>query len=184
MAGEITKIKDFKLLPEPIKDWLSSTRITDLISDLNKKLSFDDEERIRVIPTMILRLCLGDLAPQNFLNELIGKLKLNPMIAKSAVQEIFESILRPIEVILRNELNIDLKTTMAEPEIPTLKETGLPPLPPLRVPPPILPRPTPPSSAIASREGGQPPIMKVPINVPKQSPVTERVEKDNLDSKI
>lgn len=102
-------ITDFRELPDPVKGWLSSTQITYLVSDLNRRLGFSEEEKMVVIPTLILRLAISDMSPEMFVSELSRLLDISPSAAKALAQEIEEKMLRPIELVLRNELGIDVK---------------------------------------------------------------------------
>lgn len=99
----------FKTLPDPVKDWLASTQITYLVSDLNRRLGFSEAEKMTVIPTLILRLAISAVDPENFISELGKLLDLSPSASKALAQEIEEKMLRPIEVALRNEVGIDIK---------------------------------------------------------------------------
>lgn len=149
--GQTTKL-EFKSLPEPIKTWLASGQATNFVYEINRGLGAQGENR-RVIPTLILRLCVGDLAAGNFAKELSEKLNLDAAKTQSVLQDIEQKILRPVGI----------KIIQAAPAPVSAAPASPPTIPPLRVPSP-------------------PPVMKVPINVPKQSPIAERVE--NRDTNI
>lgn len=162
---------EFKELPDPIKTWLASTQITLLVSDLNKRLGFKEEGKMRVIPTLILRLAISDITPNRFISELSKLLGVSPELAKSIAQEIEEKMLRPIEIILRNQLGIDIKLIHVSPSAA--------PMPPRPTPivPPMPPRPTPQAQSTSPTM----PIIKVPINIteskPALPPIPPREEK-------
>src|SRR3989344_286811 len=120
MAETKTTIIEFLDLSEPIRTWLASSEIVYVIVDINRKLNFKGE-KMRVIPTLVLRLVLNDLPPENFVSELGDKLGLSFSAAKILAQEIEERVLRPIEVPLRNEIGIDIKAIYlnAEQSAPT-----------------------------------------------------------------
>ena len=73
---------------------------------------------MRIIPTLVRRLALNDLPPENFVSELSDKLGLSFSAAKMLAQEIEERVLRPIEVPLRNEIGIDIKAIYLNAEQP------------------------------------------------------------------
>jgi hypothetical protein len=99
-------IKSVLDLPEPIKDWLSSTRLTYINIDMNRRLGINEERGV-VIPRAVTELIMGDLSPRNFVGELSRRLNLSPSSAKIIAKEIEEKILHPIEADLK-ELGIDV----------------------------------------------------------------------------
>ena len=99
---------DFRELPEPVKLWLSSSSLTFLVETINKRLGFKDEGKMRVIPSAVLRLVLGNLAPEDFINDLAVKLGISFSSVKMLAHEIEEKLLKPIEIPLRTELGIDI----------------------------------------------------------------------------
>jgi len=117
MAQIKTTIIEFLDLSEPIRTWLASSEIVYVIVDINRKLNFKGE-KMRIIPTLVLRLALNDLPPENFVSELSDKLGLSFSAAKMLAQEIEERVLRPIEVPLRNEIGIDIKAIYLNAEQP------------------------------------------------------------------
>lgn len=103
-----TLLEDFQALPEAIKNWLASIRLTSLISDINQKLGLQEEKR-KILPQLILRLAVADLNPEDFIGEMMQELKINFQTAKALAQEIITKSLNPIEAPLREEMGIDIK---------------------------------------------------------------------------
>lgn len=141
----------FEALPESVKDWLASERLTYLIIDINRRLGLRAEKQA-VIPNLIFRLATRDLNPKNFINELSQQLNLSFSSAKALVHELEEKILKPIEISLRNKVGVDVKSIyLGEPEVvekkppvaiispPTSPTRVAPPPPPIRVEPPKIP---------------------------------------------
>jgi hypothetical protein len=90
-------------VPQKIKDWFGSEKITNSIIDLNQNIGIDElEERGRIIPKLLLRLEVKDLLPQNFTQELSNQLEANYEIAKGISREIKKQILEPISHNLLN----------------------------------------------------------------------------------
>lgn len=81
-------------VPEPIKIWLGSDVVIDVIEDLYKKFNLDPESR--AVPKLLLRLEIQDLAARNFWAELASQLKLSKESAKPVIEEIRGRILNPI----------------------------------------------------------------------------------------
>lgn len=106
---KLSTADSFKALPESIKDWLGSDLITNYISDINKKLGIKGERR-SIIPRLIVRLVAKDLLPQNFIDELAKALNAPPAAAKAIAQEISDKALQPIEIGLRRDTGVDVKT--------------------------------------------------------------------------
>src|SRR3989344_2845497 len=129
--ADITQLKpsiadSFKVLPESIKDWLGSDLITNYISDINKKLGIKGKKR-SIIPRLIVRLVTKDLLPADFIGELAKTLNAPPAAAKAIAQEIFDKTLQPIEIGLRRDTGIDVKTIFfGKPK--EAREGGLSPL--------------------------------------------------------
>lgn len=72
------------------------------------QFGIEDEKDI-VIPTLVLRLCVQDLDPRDFVNELSHQLNVDFAKAKEITQVIEEIILRPIETELRRDVGVDIK---------------------------------------------------------------------------
>ncbi len=184
-------LTNFKELPDPVRGWLASTQITYLISDLNRRLGFSEEEKMRVVPTLILRLAISNLDPENFVSELSKLLDISPSAAKTLAQEVEEKMLRPVEIVLRNELGIDIKLIHFTKEMPVSAEIPKPTVPEIPtmiataeaahpttaakpeeirpVPPPIYrPQPMPPQAA-----GATPASRPIPV-MPRVEPLPVR----------
>jgi|SRR3989344_1025757 len=100
----------FQSLPDNIKEWLGDENVALEISEINNKLSINLlDDRSGVIPHLILRLCVQDIEPRNFINELSHKLNLSFESAKILTKEIEEKILKPIEAPLKIDVGVDLK---------------------------------------------------------------------------
>lgn len=142
----------FMSLPEPLRDWLASERVTLAIIEINKRLGLFGI-LIEIIPTAILRLVVKDLEPKNFIAALIQELDIDTPAAAAIAQEIETKILRPVELPLRNQLGVDIKMIYAAAPSNISAPSRPSGLPPLRVPstPAAMPKP-------------QEEIMKVPIN--------------------
>lgn len=166
----------FNELPEKIRDWLTSERATYAVVEINKKLEIFGEA-LRVIPGLITRLVVKQLEPKDFAGELSEKLGLSNAEAAETAREIFEKILKPIDLQLK-EVGvfsglIFARTTQTPPPPPT---TSAPTTPTFQTPPiPSIQRPVPP--LIQTQEAAHPPqsqnppsIVKIPINVTTPRP--------------
>lgn len=100
--------EQFSALPESIRKWLSSEELVFIISDIETKLGLSDE-KILIIPNLILRLVVQDLDPQNFINELAKELGVDFSVAKTITEDIEKSALRPIAAELRDKLGLEVK---------------------------------------------------------------------------
>src|SRR3989344_4939539 len=100
----------FQSLPDNIKEWLGDENVALEISEINNKLSINLlDDRSGVIPHLILRLCVQDIEPRNFINELSHSLNISFESAKTLTKEIEEKILKPIEAPLKIDVGVDLK---------------------------------------------------------------------------
>ncbi len=106
-------MNEFKSLPEQVRSWLSSSVATTIISRINKRLGITDRDKMRIIPSSVLRIVLSDLLPDNLYGELLIQLNLNDVVATSLTKEIEETIFRPIELTLRNQVGIDTKAILS-----------------------------------------------------------------------
>ncbi len=152
-------ITNFKELPDPLKGWLASSQLTFLISDLNRRLGFREEEEMRVIPTLILRLAISSVEPEEFVSQLSKLLDISPSAAHALAQEIEEKMLRPVETVLRSELGIDIKLIHFGKEIAPEKEF----VPQMLIPSPEVAHPT-------SEQSANP--VQVPASGPMPMPPT------------
>lgn len=100
--------EQFSSLPENIKKWLSSEELVFIITDIETKLGLSDE-KILIIPKLILRLVVQDLAPQNFIHELSQELGVDFNVAKTITEDIEKNALRPIASELRDKLGLEVK---------------------------------------------------------------------------
>lgn len=109
-----SKLQDLlQEVPEDIKEWVGSEKITNTIIKLNEKLGLKDDKR-RIIPRMLLRLETKDLHPAEFIEEIAHSLDIGMKSANMIAEEIKEKVLEPIEPSLDQwGVNIDL----IEPEI-------------------------------------------------------------------
>lgn len=82
-------------VPDPIKIWLGSDVVINAVEDLYKKFNLDPESR--VIPKLLLRLEIQDLAARHFWAELASQLKLSKESAQPVIEEIRGRILNPIQ---------------------------------------------------------------------------------------
>ncbi|MBU6141785.1 hypothetical protein KGO95_01530 [Patescibacteria group bacterium] len=98
----------FSLLPDKIKEWLSSEELVYIIGDIETKLGLSDE-KVLVIPSLILRLVVQDIEPQDFTNTLSQELGVSSLIAKTIAEEVEKNALRPIEGELRSKTGIETK---------------------------------------------------------------------------
>ncbi len=109
MAKEYNlNLEDFDSLPDQIKDWLSSAPVSYFIMDINRRLGFKDN-RLAVIPKLIFMLVTKIIKPDEFINELSHELNVSFENAKTITEEIEKNILRPIEISLRSDTDIDIK---------------------------------------------------------------------------
>lgn len=148
----------FQKLPPAIKDWLTSDRTTYAIIDFNKRLNMEGE-LTRILPTLILRLAVKDLKPENFIGELSFNFDLSFEEAAKLAREIEEKIFKGITNQLR-QLGVDIKLIYAaQPPQTEVKLTHTPtpvpgPMPKLPTPPP--PKPIPEKILLQTKEAAHP----------------------------
>lgn len=125
-------------VPDDIRTWFGSSRVANEIIKLNKKFEIP-ENKIGVLPRTILRLQVKDILPQDFSKEIFSNLGTGQSSANTIVEEIIESILKPIADPLRNwgvEINL---IKPIEAELPARQIIAPPPPPPPQIayePPP------------------------------------------------
>lgn len=90
----------FMELPERVRDWLTSERVTYTIIEINKKLDLFGS-LLTVIPNLITKLVTKNLDPKNFTKELEDGLGIDNEQAQGISREIVEKILRPIDLPLK-----------------------------------------------------------------------------------
>lgn len=101
-------ITTFHSLPINVRNWLASERFSYIVRDINSKLGLRDERR-SVIARYVAELVMKKLGPLDFVNELSHELNVSFQTAKSITADIENSVLKPIENELRNDLGIDIK---------------------------------------------------------------------------
>lgn len=172
-------------LPEKVREWLTSERVTFTIIELNKKLDLIGNS-LSVIPNLVTRLVTNNLEPKNFIQELEDGLGLDSEQAVEISKEIVEKILKPIDLQLKETgvfANLIFGGTPvppapATPAVPTRPAPILPSTPTAPAP---IPRPTPLPSTILQTPSAPtprpapippplPPIVKIPINVAPSKP--------------
>lgn len=101
----------FISLPQSIREWLIDENVALFVDEINTKLGFNDisDSKSEIVPHLILRLCVQDLEPRNFINELSHELNISFESAKTLTKEIEEKILKPIEAPLKIDVGVDLK---------------------------------------------------------------------------
>ncbi len=116
---------DFDNLPKTIKDWLSSSRLTLLIIDLNKRLNITGPKQF-IISILVEKLITGAIEPQDFVSALADELDLSQSAAKALTKEIERIALHPIEQNLKDELGVDTALLHLEQEtdLPSLSNIG------------------------------------------------------------
>lgn len=98
----------FVQLPDNVRQWLASEKVLAVITDMNDRLEYYGD-KVGVIPWLIMRLAVKDLAPKYFMSELRDYLVVDENEARAITEEIDKRILRPIEPAL-NRLGIDLNS--------------------------------------------------------------------------
>ncbi len=100
----------YQSLPESVQQWLNDENVILMIDEINQKLNLSiEDETAEIIPNLILRLCVQDLSPRDFINELSHYLDISFESAKTLTKEIEEKILKPIEAPLKIDVGVDLK---------------------------------------------------------------------------
>lgn len=100
--------EQFSALPENVKKWLASEELVFIISEIETKLGISDE-KILIIPSLILRLVTQDLEPQKFIQELSKEMRVDFLVAKTITEDIEKNALRPIAAELRDKLGLEVK---------------------------------------------------------------------------
>ena len=99
MFGESPLQQALPNVPEEIRSWIGSEKITYFLMRLNDQLGLKDE-RARIIPRLLLRLEVKDVHPAGFTDALSQELQIGPGAAKSIAAELVENALKPIEPAL------------------------------------------------------------------------------------
>lgn len=121
----------FNSLPRHIKEWLSSEQVSYLVHEINNHFDFRNE-KMMIIPNLILYLSVKELDPLNFLYELSQKLNIDFDQAKIIAKEIEEKILKPIKMKLY-DIGIDISMIhYGKPEPKIIEKTVPPASPPIK----------------------------------------------------
>ncbi len=110
----------FVELPDNVRKWLASEKVLAVVSDMNERLEYFGD-KVGVIPWLITRLAVKDLAPKYFMSELCDYLVVSSDEARAITEEIDKRILRPIEPAL-NRLDIDLNSLYLGQAAPAMAE--------------------------------------------------------------
>jgi uncharacterized protein YpuA (DUF1002 family) len=97
-------MKTLSLLPN-IEEWISSEKITHLIMGLNTSYKISSG----IIAGLVYDLVIKKTAPENLVIELNKKINFDSKRLGVLVAEIKEKLLKPIEVPLRQDLQIDIQ---------------------------------------------------------------------------
>ncbi|MBI1961013.1 MAG: hypothetical protein HYS43_01935 [Candidatus Liptonbacteria bacterium] len=114
MAVDIQE--QFDGLPKEIRTWLSSDRATQLVRGISSSLNLTKEESRRIVPRAILRLVTGDLAPQDFIDDVSIDFDISRSSARIIAEEIDKRILKPIDKQLLIDAGIDTKLIFLQTE--------------------------------------------------------------------
>lgn len=143
----------FSALPESVKEWLASEELVFIITEIETKLGLSDE-KILVIPNLILRLIVQDIEPQEFITELSKELGVEFPVAKTIAEDIERKALRPIETELRNKTGLEIKLIFyGKTEGEKIKNQGIPPIGKIQPVPSSLPK-----MSVPSASSGQAPL--------------------------
>lgn len=118
--------ESFLLLPEDVRDWLTSEQATYLVIDINKRLDLFGED-LKTIPNLITRLAVKDLDPKNLAVALKKELDVDFEQAKALAREIEEKILRPVAIPLKQANGVDVRDIyLGKQELAPEEELGIP----------------------------------------------------------
>ena len=116
----------FLSLPQPIINWLTSDSATNTIIKINGRLGLEGD-LLRIIPSLISKLVIQSLKPEEFTKELTLGLDLDPNQGEIISREIYLGILKPIETPLKDALDINLSAIFArKTEEPKSASTAVP----------------------------------------------------------
>ena len=93
-------IAAFRTLQPELREWLTSDEAMAATAAIAERLVLSRDQEMR-LPTLILRLATGDLAPESFKAEAAQALGVGSDIAEQATKGIAETILAPIAQALR-----------------------------------------------------------------------------------
>lgn len=178
--AEVKKIIEFKELPEPVKNWLSSTLVTNIILGINRKYGFlENVEKVIVIPGLVFDICTKEIEPREVIQKLKNGLGITDSEAQSLAEEIKIKVLKPIGSSLFGNVGIDIEAITSMPTQP-LPSTPLMAPPPAPRPAPIAP-PVPQKPMPAPTLPPLPPVVKIPINVSPSKPPLPPIQNKNLE---
>jgi|GEM_PF-3828663 len=119
----------FSELPDKIKDWIASDKITYLIMALNEKIRLTGKQE-EIIPRLVFNLVTKQFNPLNIKTALLRDLNVDSQKAEWIGAELKDKILKPIEKPLW-DIGVDIqhitagripaaqrKTSPAKPEVP------------------------------------------------------------------
>jgi hypothetical protein len=137
----------FELLPEAIRDWLTSERATYITVDINKRFNVP-RYALPSIAELITRLAVGDIHPTEIIQELAFDMELSSSAAETLYHEVEEKLLKPIADDLK-KIDIDIhlaKIAPATTQAPSAPlETLMPAQNPIRI---NVNKPIPPNPAL------------------------------------
>lgn len=92
----------YKKLPEQIKEYLSSDKTSDIISDIYQKYNVSEEEILN-ISNLINQVLFGIIPMEDFQVILERDVKIKKDIAKNLYQEIYRYVFLPVKDFLKTE---------------------------------------------------------------------------------
>ncbi|MEZ4156628.1 MAG: hypothetical protein R3B52_01440 [Candidatus Paceibacterota bacterium] len=108
LSSQQTAQKTFYLLPEAIKNWLTSDRVVEVIEHINKENQFFGE-RLPVIARDITRLVLTLTPPEAFTKALATDLKISEDKAGEIAAILKDKVLAPITIGLKTVQGVDIE---------------------------------------------------------------------------
>lgn len=178
----------FQSLPDKIKDWLASVDIVLRIEQILIRFNIGNLEQETIIPDLILRLCVQNLDPRDFIGTLSTQLKIDFETAKKITQDIERDILQVIEIELRRDVGVDIKSLYfgnAGAQTPRPINTSTPPRVQESQPLPIKPTEPPSGPNVSSwlKPKGQPFVSTpLPTTKPSTPQITPTQQKPPMPS--
>lgn len=160
-----------KNVPDGIRDWLGSEKTTYSIIAINKKFGIG-REKIQIIPTLILRLEVRNLQPQNFAAELSKEFNRPLEELKPIIEEIKKNILLPIDAELF-KWGVDIRQISAAPATgwaqgPKINRVEITPIAPASQKPASAPAPQPAISQPSAPQPSNAPVQTAPVMLYKK----------------
>lgn len=183
---------EFLGLPDPIREWIASSQVGDIIEDIYENAGIYSIARRIVIPTTIFRLVVKDIDSLSVVKILASELKIDENEAKLLAEEIATRVLLPIKQSLF-KLGIDIVKIVrgSGNAVPagTVSDVSFTPGASMpynqlahQAPPPSVP-PTPVLDvALKTIDLSKTPEEKPPIIPPKVTTLPPREEKINVSS--